>query len=316
MAKYDAIISGYVSMDRVIRINTPAKIGFTSIVNNSDNAKIYYGGCSTNIAYLLAKLNKKSLPVVRLGSDDIEETGFLKFITDENVSTDAITIVENETTSNCYLISDAEKNHITIFYPGAMDGKYSKPLDKELFENSSLAILTIGSYQDNIEFFNKCKETKTPLVFGMKSDFEGFPVPLLKEILLYSEIIFMNEVEREEIERVLELSSITELFDKGNAKVIITTLGKDGSEFYEKTSDGIVSGKVDAVIVNPPVDTTGCGDAFIAGFIYAYLNDNDIKTCANHASVLSSFIIEKQGCITNAPTQEEFLNRYKGIIKV
>ncbi|MEG1614248.1 MAG: carbohydrate kinase family protein, partial [Oscillospiraceae bacterium] len=47
MAKYDAIISGYVSMDRVVRINTPAKVGFTSIVNNSDNAKIYYGGCST-----------------------------------------------------------------------------------------------------------------------------------------------------------------------------------------------------------------------------------------------------------------------------
>ncbi|MEG1244513.1 MAG: PfkB family carbohydrate kinase, partial [Oscillospiraceae bacterium] len=260
MAKYDAIISGYVSMDRVVRINTPAKVGFTSIVNNSDNAKIYYGGCSTNIAYLLAKLNKKSLPVIRLGGNDTEEIGFLKYIKEANVSTDAVTIIDNESTSNCYMIADEDKNHITIFYPGAMDGKYSKPLDKELFFSSSLAVLTIGSYQDNVEFFNKCKQTKTPLVFGMKSDFEGFPVPLLKEILLYSEIIFTNEVEREEIERVLELSSITELFDKGNAKVIITTLGKDGSKFYEKTKNGIASGKVEAVVVNPPLDTTGCGD--------------------------------------------------------
>lgn len=316
MAKYDAIISGYVSMDRVIRINTPAKIGFTSIVNNSDNSKIYYGGCSTNIAYLLARLNKKSLPVIRLGNDDVEEIGFLKYIKDAGVVTDAVSIIENETTSNCYMISDKDKNHITIFYPGAMDGKYSKPLDKEYFENSSLAILTIGSYQDNVEFFNKCKETNTPLVFGMKSDFEGFPIPLLKEILLYSEIIFTNEVEREEIERIFELSSITDLFEQGNAKVIVTTLGKDGSEYYEKTKDGIKSGKTDAILVNPAVDTTGCGDAFIAGFIYAYLNDKCIEDCSKFASVLSSFIIEKAGCITNSPNEEEFLKRYKGINKI
>ena len=311
MAKYDAIISGYVSMDRIIKINTPAKVGFTSIVNNSDNAKIYYGGCCTNIAFLLAKLRKKPLPVIRLGADDLVETGFLKTLQEIGVCTDGVTVIENETTSNCYLIQDQERNHITIFYPGAMDTKYAGPLDPRLFSDSRLAVLTIGGYQDNVEFFAKCKETNTPLVFGMKSDFDGFPPPFLKEILDYSEMIFTNEVEREEIERLYDLPAITDLFETGRARVIITTLGKHGSRYYVKTENGIETGTVGAAEVGKPVDTTGGGDAYMAGFLFGYLNGDSIEECCRQGSVLSSFIIEKIGCVTGAPSDVEFKERYR-----
>ena len=42
--KVDVLTSGYVSMDHIIRIATPAKVGFTSLVTNKSNSKIYYGG--------------------------------------------------------------------------------------------------------------------------------------------------------------------------------------------------------------------------------------------------------------------------------
>ena len=51
MMKIDVLTSGYVSMDHIIKINTPAKVGFTSIVSNRSNTEIFYGGCSVNIAY-------------------------------------------------------------------------------------------------------------------------------------------------------------------------------------------------------------------------------------------------------------------------
>ena len=41
--KVDVLTSGYVSMDHIIRIATPAKVGFTSLVTNKSNSKIYYG---------------------------------------------------------------------------------------------------------------------------------------------------------------------------------------------------------------------------------------------------------------------------------
>ena len=43
--KVDVLTSGYVSMDHIIKIATPAKVGFTSLVTNKSNSKIFYGGC-------------------------------------------------------------------------------------------------------------------------------------------------------------------------------------------------------------------------------------------------------------------------------
>lgn len=54
--KTDVLTSGYVSMDHIIKIDTPAKVGFTSLVTNQSNAQIFYGGCSVNIAYALCRL--------------------------------------------------------------------------------------------------------------------------------------------------------------------------------------------------------------------------------------------------------------------
>lgn len=307
--KYDAIINGYVSMDRIIKTNTPLRYGYTSIVSNSDNSKIQYGGCSTNIAYLMAKLGMKALPVVRVGEEDYKETGFYDYMNNIGVCLDAVEIVSNETTSNCYLIADSENNHITIFYPGAMDGKYSKEMNPDFFKNSRVAVMTVGSYQDNVEFFKQCKENNVPMVFGMKCDYEAFPEPFLKEALRFSKIIFCNEGERREMERILNLDDITELFEKANAEIIVITLGKKGSVYYQKTKDGILSHYIEAAEFGKVVDTTGSGDAYMAGFLYGYLHGRAIKDCCSLGSVLSSFIIEKVGCTTNAPTEEEFLQR-------
>ena len=63
MMKYDVLTSGYVSMDRIIRIASPAQIGYTSLVTNADNTKIQYGGCSVNIAVALCKLGQKAMPL-------------------------------------------------------------------------------------------------------------------------------------------------------------------------------------------------------------------------------------------------------------
>ncbi|MCC8022862.1 MAG: PfkB family carbohydrate kinase [Clostridiales bacterium] len=306
---YDVITSGYVSMDRVIKILTPPRVGFTSIVTNKDNANITYGGCSTNIAYILAQMGRRSLPAIRLGANDLEELGFRRFLKEGGVCMDAVEIVPDEATSNCYLLLDQDRSHVTIFYPGAMDGKYARPLNPAFFQQSRYAILTVGAYEDNVQFLNACRAAGTPLMFGMKSDFNAFPVPLLEEILLYSEILFMNEAECGEIKRLYQLGEITDLFRRGNARMIVTTLGKRGCRYHQKTQRGILTGQISAAEGERVADTTGSGDAFISGFAHALLEGEDIVTCCMCGSVMASFIIEERGCITNVPDRDAFHRR-------
>ena len=84
--KVDVLTSGYVSMDHIIKIATPAKVG------------------------------------------DYESNGFKKFLEEGNVPQDGITQIAEEATSVCYLLQDNNNDHITIFYPGAMDGRYAQKM--------------------------------------------------------------------------------------------------------------------------------------------------------------------------------------------
>ncbi len=315
MKKYDLITSGYVSMDHMLKIKTPAAVGFTSLIENKTNSEIYYGGCSVNIAYALCRLGMKAMPVLRVG-EDYRKIGFEAFLRDGGVPTEGISMVEGETTSVCYLVQDNMGQHITIFYPGAMDGRYSRPLDDAIFEEAGMGVITVASRPDNEEFFRKCRKHNVPVVFGMKSDFDAFPEPFLRELLLNSKIIFTNEAERETIEKLFQLNDITELFRLSSAEIIVTTYGKEGSKYYRRTEDGSVDTACipicDCIRV---VDTTGSGDGYMAGFLYAYLKGMPMADCCRMGSTLSSFIIEKEGCCTNAPSQDALMKRFENFKK-
>ena len=233
--KVDVLTSGYVSMDHIIKIATPAKVGFTSLVTNKSNSKIFYGGCSVNIAYALCRLGMKAMPVLRVGGD-YESNGFKKFLEEGNVPQDGITQIAEEATSVCYLLQDNNNDHITIFYPG---------------------------------------------------------------------------VECEIIEKLFGLNTITELFKIGKADIIVTTLGKDGSICYVREDGKIRKEEIGICQVEQVVDATGSGDAYMAGFVYGYLHGYSPADCCRLGSVLSYFVLQAEGCCTNAPTEQELLQKFE-----
>ena len=63
------LISGYVSMDRMIKIDGAARVGHTSMVTNKTNARLYPGGCPMNIGAALNRLGIQAVPIIRVGSD-------------------------------------------------------------------------------------------------------------------------------------------------------------------------------------------------------------------------------------------------------
>lgn len=312
MGEFEVLTSGYVSMDHIIKIASPATIGCTSLVTNKNNVQIYYGGCSVNIAYGLNRLGINTLPVLRVGGD-YESNGFKHFLEAGNVPLDGIRVIEEEATSVCYLLQDNNNDHITIFYPGAMDSKFAGPIDGSLFEGARLGVITVAAREDNEMFYQQCLAHEVPVVFGMKDDFDAFPEVFLKTLLTGSKIIFTNEVEREMIEKIYGFHDITKLFEIGKADVIVTTMGKDGSICYERTPEGIRTRKIGICEAEHIVDATGSGDAYMAGFLYGYLRGMESVECCRLGSVLSWFVLQAEGCCTNLPTQDQFLKKYREI---
>lgn len=307
--KYDVITSGYVSMDRIIKLREPARVGFTSLVENKTSADIRYGGCSVNISHNLCRLGVVSMPIMRVG-DDYEEIGFKAFLEDAGIPLEATDVVPGERTSLCYLLQDNEGQHITLFYPGAMDASLAKAPSDDFFSGARFGVMTVGSRPDNEIFFELCKKHNLPVVFSMKGDLDAFPRDFLDELLHYSSIIFTNEVEREAIEQMFG-ESMEALLTTGRCEQLITTLGKQGSCCYYKDETGAVQQAfVPICDFGPPVDTTGSGDGYVTGFLYGRIKGKTPPECARLGTVLSSFIIEKEGCCAGAPDETTLLERY------
>lgn len=307
----DVLTSGYVSMDHIVKIKSPARVGMTSLIDNASCADVFYGGCSVNIAYALCRLGASAMPILRVGPD-WEANGFRDFLEASGVSTEAVEIIEGETTSVSYLIEDDEGQHITLFYPGSMDAKYHRPLDDRLFAGARFGVVTVASRADNEEFFRKCRLHNVPVVFGMKADPDAFPRPFLEQLLLKSQIIFTNEGERALIERDFGLGAITDLMTRGELRVIVTTYGNRGSQFWHLRDDGSVETScVPACQCTEVVDTAGGGDAYMAGFLYGLLHDKPLEDCCRMGSTLSSFVLEHEGCCTGVPDLGTFMNRFE-----
>ena len=54
-----------------------------------------------------------------------------------------------------------------------------------------------------------------------------------------------------------------------------------------------------------PIDTTGAGDAFDAGFLYALTQDYDMKTCLRYGAVCGALTTTAIGGATGTPTLDE-----------
>jgi len=313
--KYDIIVSGYISLDRVIKVAAELIPGKTSIVTNDNNVNLEYGGCGINFAFDLDKLGKSVLPVIRVGFD-YEKSGFKQFLEANNISTEAVEIIQKAATSCSYLIEDKEMNHVTLYYPGAMHEKYFLGYKEEWFKASKLGLMTVASTVDNKAFLKLCKQTKIPHYLGLKMDEDAFPKSFVKELTESVNGVFANEVEFEYFLRSNEVSNVEEVFQKNkNLNFVIKTKGKNGSEIHYKEKNDLIHLEVPVLETKKFVSSVGSGDAFMAGFLFGMLEGYSKKECMYLGATLSTFIIEAAGATSNAPEQLELLYRFNRFFK-
>jgi sugar/nucleoside kinase (ribokinase family) len=116
-----------------------------------------------------------------------------------------------------------------------------------------------------------------------KKDF----VKLLKNDL---NLLFGNEKEILELTNTKNLEKAMSKLKKIN-KLIIITREKKGSLVIRGNYKTICkANKVEKIL-----DMTGAGDLFASGFLYEYLNNNNLENCLKKGSLLASKIIQKIG---------------------
>jgi sugar/nucleoside kinase (ribokinase family) len=117
--------------------------------------------------------------------------------------------------------------------------------------------------------------------------------------------IFGND---DEAMAFVDAENIDEAFIKLQEKpyTSIITMGEKGSSVI--TNDEIIhTPKVNI----DPVDTNGAGDMFAGSFLYALLQDRDLRSCAEFANYGASKVVETFGPRLTEEGYREVLNNYK-----
>jgi sugar/nucleoside kinase (ribokinase family) len=104
------------------------------------------------------------------------------------------------------------------------------------------------------------------------------------------DILFANE---REIEALYEVKSFDDALQMARGKLSIAALTRS-----EKGSVVLANGEVHVIDVEPVprvVDTTGAGDLYAAGFLYALARGKDFKTCGRLGAICAAEVISHIG---------------------
>ena len=122
-----------------------------------------------------------------------------------------------------------------------------------------------------------------------------------KEGLKYIDILKASESEMEVLTGVKEIEAGARILNEWGVKEVVITMGSKGSMIY----DGITFHHVKAYRPTAEIDATGCGDTYMAGYLYQRVKGSDIQYSGEFASAMASLKIESSGPFTG--TEEDIL---------
>lgn len=259
----------------------------------------YPGGAPLNVAYHLAKFQADITLISRIGKDAEGEE--LKNLVDSwGIQSDLIQVDDQAASGKVHavLLENGEVeydirqgvawDYIELSYPLTAAVRQS-----DCFIYGSLSARNVQSRKTLIALL----EEATFNVFDVNLRYPHYEAHTLELLLGQANLLKINQHELVEVTKLLGLSTADEeerlvknLMNRFAIEQVIVTKGKRGAWFYSGSTK-IFQGAKDVDVQ----DTIGCGDAFLAAFLWGYLHDEPVEVSLKKAVAMGSFIASKTG---------------------
>lgn len=302
------IVTGSLAFDHIMVFRDqfknhilPDKIHILNVSFGVENLQKEFGGTAGNIAYNLALLGENPAVVATAGKDF---EGYRIYLEKQKISTEQILLLENQWTAQCFITTDLDDNQITAFHGGAMLEAHQKKLEIKFVQKDDLVIISPNGKTAMQEYADFCRQNQIKFIFDPGQSLPVFTGEELIQLAKEAEILVLNDYEWQLFQDKTGLNNQSILNLTQN---LIITLGKEGSLLYSKDSQQ----EIKAVKVATEVDPTGCGDAYRAGLMFGLKQSFSLSKTAKIASVVASFVVEKNGTQKHCFTLNDLRKRYK-----
>ncbi len=259
-----------------------SKISLSFLV---DGLEIRRGGVAANIAFGLGCLGLRPLLVGTVG-DDFGD--YRRWLDDHGVATDLVRTSRAFHTARFVCTTDADLNQIASFYPGAMSEDASLDLSV-LAGQADLVLVGAGDPAAMLSLTQQCRDLQIPFAADTSQQLAILEGDQIRQLLGDASYLFSNEYEASLTEQKTGWTA-----DEVTARVgtRVTTLGADGVRVDRRGEQPIVVGPVKDV---NPVDPTGTGDAFRAGFLAAVAWGFGLERAAQLGNLMAIRALETTG---------------------
>lgn len=286
---------------------------FSSGSQSMSTIKMSFGGDALNETLALAKLGKSVDLITLLGRDDAGQK-ILDTLHSHGVSSSFVTIDENlETGMNLVLVDPAGERYF-LTNPSSSLRKLSEsdilPYLDQAGDIVSFASLFVSFSLDLPAMERICRKIKEKperiLVLDMTKPKHGEKLEDLKELLPYIDYILPNQDEIAMLTGEENPRKNAELLINAGVSHAVIKCGKSGCILA--TAGGIE--EISAYPVAHPVDSTGAGDCFAAGLLWALSNGWDPRESCRFACAAASCSVEHFGATDGIISSEQILSRY------
>lgn len=281
-------------MEKIIKV---AAVGDNCIDYYDATGESYPGGNPVNVAVYVKRLGGESSYVGAVGTDEMGQV-MINAIKRKGVDTSHIKILEGKTAVTHVELVDGDRV-FGDYDEGVLADFQLREEDISFICEHALAVTGIwGMIENDLPKIS----SKIPVAFDFANKFAN---PILDQAIPYVTYAFFSydEESREDFaqkyqelgledreDRLEQLQEFMKAMQKRGPKVVVATLGKDGSIAF----DGKIWHRFGIVECNV-VDTMGAGDSFIAGFLFGSLQGMDVKQAMEAGAKNSAVTLEYRG---------------------
>lgn len=279
------------------KIRKVAAVGDNCIDYYDATGESYPGGNPVNVAVYVKRLGGETSYIGAVGTDEMGQM-MINAIRKKGVDTSHIQILEGKTAVTHVELVDGDRV-FGDYDEGVLADFQLREEDISFICEHDLAVTGIwGMIENDLPKIS----SKIPVAFDFANKFAN---PILDQAIPYVTYAFFSydEESREDFEqkyqelaledredRMGKLQEFMKAMQKRGPKVVVATLGKDGSIGFDGETwyrFGIVKCNV--------VDTMGAGDSFIAGFLYGCLQGMDVQQAMEAGAKNSAVTLEYRG---------------------
>ncbi|MBS7655807.1 carbohydrate kinase family protein [Candidatus Bathyarchaeota archaeon] len=299
--EFDLIGIGAANVDLIVKIEDFPKLDEEVKILN---IQFHGGGSAANVVTGASRLGLKTGFIGNIGKDYFGEF-LMKEFEKEQVDASKVNIIEGESSGLALCIVNKLGERVIMVYGGANSKLSSSNIDENYLKKTKALFLSSVEGPKALEAMEYACENAgdAAIFFDPGCLFASKGLNALKKIISYSTIVKVNEVELKMLTNEENIVKGAEKIKSLGPKIVLVTLGSEGCYALSDEKEF----KTPSFPQFKPIDKTGAGDSFNAGFLTGFLKGWSLEKAVKFGNLIASISITKLGA-RSTPSLNELRN--------